>query len=106
MIFREYLRDFSHHLLTKPIPHKMERFLFSYQAKALDHEVKHAACETGQPYSDRNHGEKAGKSTALINLLQGPMVYTLCSDGKNYMLLCKRCSADELHIKSKLKSVY
>lgn len=88
MIFRKRPRDFSHHLLTKSIPHKVKRFPFSYQVKALDHEVKHATCEIGQPYSDRNFGEKPGKSTALIKLLQVPMVYTLCSDGKNYMLLC------------------
>lgn len=62
-----------------------ERLPFSYQAKTLDHDVKHAACGTGQPHSDMN----PEKSTAEIKLLQRPVVYTLWCDGKNCMLWCK-----------------
>lgn len=65
MIFRKHFRDISHYLLTKSVSHRVEIFPFSYQAKTLDHDVKHAVYGTGQPHSDRNLGEKPGKNTAV-----------------------------------------
>lgn len=82
IIFRKHLRDVFFIISwlnlyprkkgeIPPFPTKQRYLIMMW--------MKPAACRTRLLHSDRTLGEKPGKSTAVIELLQGSVVYTLGS---------------------------